>query len=334
MTNSSATDVISATNPPTTKQQNENGSANVVPVRIGSYVYYVERSGSVLGQFAYSLDADAYITDNVTYLSDHILREGVVEMSLQRYPFSILWCILEDGSMATLTREQKNEVKGWTRQEWTGAVERVATIPKDKEDQVWFCINRTIDGATRRYIEYLAPQRFDVVADAFFVQSGLTYDGVATTTISGLDHLEGETVQVLVDGAAHPDRTVVNGSITLVSSSLKVHAGLGYDATIETLDIEAGSSTGTAMSKPKLLGKCSVRLKDSVGCKVGTSVTQDVIPFRSDDDEMDQALPMFSGDREVVFPQGWTKEKTVVAKQTQPLPMHVLAIYPRINVSD
>jgi hypothetical protein len=316
------------------KQQNENGSANVRPVRIGSYVYYVERSGKVLGQFAYSLDADSYITDNTTYLSDHILGDGVVEMALQRYPYNILWCVLTDGTMATLTREQKNEVKGWTRQDWDGEVERVAVIPNGTEDQVWVVIKRTIDSVVRRYVEYVSEQDFGVIADAFFVQSGLTYSGTATSTITGLEHLEGEVVQVLVDGAAHPERTVSDGSITLVSPASKVHVGLGYTATIETLDLEQGSATGTAQGKPKLLGKCTVRLKDSVGCKVGTADTQDVIPFRSSDDDMDEALPMFSGDREVVFPQGWTKEKTIKATQELPLPFHLLAIYPKLTVSD
>jgi hypothetical protein len=329
----SSSEPITATNI-SVKQQNENGSANVVPVRIGSFVYYVERSGKVLGQFAYNLDADSYITDNITYLSDHILGDGVVEMALMRYPYNVLWCVLTDGTMATLTREQKNEVKGWTRQNWIGDVERVAVIPNGTEDQVWFVVERTINSVVRRYVEYLSAVDFGAIEDAFFVQSGLTYSGAETTTITGLDHLEGQSVQVLVDGATHPNCTVTAGAITLNSGATKVHVGLGYTATIETLDIEQGSATGTAMGKYKFLGKCAVRLKDSVGCSVGNSITQDVIPFRSSDDEMDTALPMFSGDREVVFPQGWSKEKTVKIIQSQCLPMSVLAIYPKLNVSD
>jgi hypothetical protein len=316
------------------KQQNENGSANIRPVRIGSYVYYVERSGKVLGQFTYSLDADAFITDNITYLSDHILNGGVVEMALQRYPYNILWTVLSDGTMATLTREQKNEVKGWTRQSWDGDVERVEVIPNGEEDQVWLVIKRTIDGVVRRYVEYIDVQNFGDIEDAFFVQSGLTYDGSAVSTISGLDHLEGKTVQILVDGATHPNRVVINGSIALVSSASVVHVGLGYTAKIETLDIESGSATGTAMSKPKLLSNVSVRLNNSVGCKVGRSDAQDIIPFRSSDDEMDTALPIFNGDIQLQFPQGWTKDKTIVVTQELPLPMHVLAIYPKMLVSD
>ena len=327
---------ITATNI-SVKQQNENGSASITPVRIGSFVYYVERSGKVLGQFAYSLDQDAYITENITYFSDHILGDGVVEMALQRYPYNILWCVLTDGTLATLTREQKQEVKGWTRQVMAGTsakVLRVCAIPNGDEDQVWMVVERTINSATRRYIEYVEVQAFGDIEDAFFVQSGLSYDGTAITTVKNLDHLEGQTVQVLVDGATHPNKVVSGGYIVLDSPASKIAVGLGYTAKIETLDIEAGSQTGTAMAKPKLVSKVNVRLKDSVGCKVGSSEVQDVIPFRSSDDEMDTALPMFSGDVEVVFPQGWTKEKTIVVTQEQALPMHVLAIYPKMLVSD
>lgn len=332
----SASSPITATNI-SVKQQNENGAANVVPVRIGSFVCYVERSSKVLGQFAYNLDYDSYLTENLTYLSDHILGGGVVSMALQRYPYNILWIVLSDGTIATLTREQQNQVKGWTRQEigGTGAiVEDVCCIPNGTEDQVWLVVKRTIDGNTRRHLEFVETHEFTSISDAFFVHSGLTYDSTPATTVTGLDHLEGETVQILADGSVRPDAVVTDGSITITKAASVIHVGLGYTAMIETLDIEAGSATGTAMAKPKLISKVNVRLKDSVGCKVGTSTTQDVISFRSSANNMDQAVPLFSGDKEVSFPGGWEKEKTIVIKQEQCLPLHVLAIYPKMIVSD
>lgn len=319
------------------RQQNENGSANLTPVRVGSYVYYVERSGKVLGQFAYDLNTDSYITDNITYLSTHILGDGVVEMALQRYPYNILWCVLADGTIATLTREQKNEVKGWTRQVITGTdcvVENVCVIPNGTEDQVWLTVKRTINGQTKRYVEYVKTHKFSGINNAFFVQAGLTYSGSPATVMTGLDHLEGETVQILADGAVRPDMVVSGGAITLTDSASIVHIGLGYTSTVETLDIETGSQTGTAMAKPKHLAKVNVRLKDSVGCSVGNATTQDIISFRSSAQLMDTAIPLFSGDKEVEFPGGWEKEKTVKVIQNQPLPLHLLAIYPRLMVSD
>lgn len=332
----SSTAPISPTNI-SVRQQNENGAANIVPVRIGSYVYYVERSGKLIGQFTYDLNSDAFITDNITYLSDHILSSGVVTMALQRYPYNILWAVLADGTLATLTREQKNDVKGWSRQRFSGTdafVEDVCVIPNGSEDQVWLVVRRTISGVTKRYYEYVKPHAFGTISNAFFVQCGLTYSGTPATVMSGLDHLEGQTVQILADGAVRPDAVVTGGSITLTTSASTVHIGLGYTARIETLDIEAGSATGTAMAKPKHCAKVNVRLKDSVGCSVGSSDRQDIVNFRTSADLMDTAIPLFSGDKEVQFPEGWTKEKTVVVVQDQPLPLKVLAIYPRLLVSD
>ena len=318
------------------KQQNENGCSTVSPVRIDSFIYYGERSGRKLGQFAYNLDIDGYITDNITYLSDHILGTGIREMALQKYPYNILWCVRNDGTVATMTRETKNDVKGWTRQVFGGTdtvVKSVAVIPNGSEDQVWLIVERTINEVTTKYVEYMSTIEFDAIDDAWFVQSGLEYDSTATTTISGLDHLEGESVQILADGSVHPNKTVTNGAVTLDRSASHVIAGLGYTATIQTLDLDIANIQQTAQAKVKSIGKASIRFKESVGCQFGDGTTTDRIPFRTSAMEMDEPVDMFSGDKEVTFPSGYNKNKYIYLYQEQPLPMHVLGIYPKMLIS-
>jgi hypothetical protein len=78
---------------------------------------------------------------------------------------------------------------------------------------------------------------------ATYLDSMLTYDGGGVTSVFGLDHLEGQTVSVLANGAAHPDRTVSSGSITLNGSYEVVHVGLPYTSTLQTMRIEAGRKT-------------------------------------------------------------------------------------------
>lgn len=324
---------ITATNI-SVKQQNENGSDDVSPVRIGTFVYYVERSGKLIGQLAYNLDTDSYITDNITYLSDHILGDGVVTMALQRYPYNILWCVLDDGTVATLTREQKNDVKGWTRQSIDGDVKDVAVIPNGSEDQVWLIVNRTIDGSTARYVEYVMPHEFGAQDNAWFINSGLEYDGTAVSSVSNLDHLEGEEVQILVDGAVHPNKTVTAGAVTLDYAGSHIIIGLAYTSTIKTMDIEAGSQTGSAQAKPMQIGKVNVRLLNSLGCNVGDGTTMDEVLFRDSSMDMDAAPTLFSGDKEVQFPSGHRKNKYIYITQSQPLPLHVLAIFPKQLLSD
>src|SRR5690606_3050614 len=129
-----------------------------------------------------------------------------------------------------------------------GIVESIETIPSPDggRDEVWLIVRREIDGQTRRYVEYIERpwERGDDPADVFYVDSGLTYDGPPTTTISGLDHLEGETVQIAANGASHPDRTVTNGQITLDRPASKVTVGLHCPARAIMMRLEAGSENG------------------------------------------------------------------------------------------
>ena len=176
---------------------------------------------------------------------------------------------------------------------------------------------------------------FDTIEDAFFVDSGLTYDGSATTTITGLNHLEGETVQILADGSSHPDKTVSGGSVTLDRSSEKVHIGYHYDSTVETLRIEAGADDGISQGKIKRIHGVTVRFLETVGADVGPDTNNlDTIQFRDSSMAMDEAVPLFTGDKEIAFPSGYDSDSRVVVQQTQPLPMTVLAVMRRSNTFD
>ena len=187
-----------------------------------------------------------------------------------------------------------------------------------------------------RHIEFIKTIEFgDNVADAFFVDSGLTYDSTATSTITGLNHLEGEVVSILADGATHPDRTVSAGAITLDRSASKVHVGYGYSSVLETLRIEAGADDGVAQGKIKRIHGVTARLYKTVGVEFGPDLSNlDRLPFRDSSMAMDEAIPIFTGDKEVYFPSGYENDARVVVRQIQPLPMTVLAIMRRSNTFD
>jgi len=213
-------------------------------------------------------------------------------------------------------------------------VESISVIPADDgEYQLWMIVNRYVDGSTRRYVEYLNNFNFgDTQDDAFFLDSGLTYDSVPTTTISGLDHLEGETISILADGASHANKTVSGGSVTLDRSAQKVHAGLNYDSILQTLRIEAGSAQGVAQSKVKRVNEITVRLHKSLGIEVGGSLDDmEVLPFRSSAELMGLPVALFTGDKKVEFRDDYNTDGYVYVRQQLPLPLTVLAIYPEVT---
>jgi hypothetical protein len=216
--------------------------------------------------------------------------------------------------------------------------ESVAVIPTDDtEYQVYVIVKRTINGATRRFVEILNVFDFDQTDNTSFnfLDSALSYSGSAVSTISGLDHLEGQTVSVLANGATHPDRTVSSGSITLDRSSTSVKVGLAYTSLLQTMRLNAGSQNGTSQGKTKRIYDITVRMFETIGVEVGPDLSNmERIPFRSSAYLMDEGIPPFTGDKEVEFRGNYETDGFIFVRQTQPLPFTILSLYPRLTTND
>lgn len=156
----------------------------------------------------------------------------------------------------------------------------------------------------------------------------------AVTTISGLGHLEGESVAILGNGAVQSSKTVSSGSITLDTRASIVHAGLTYSSELETQRIEAGSADGTAQGKIKRIHEVILRLYRSLGIEVGRrDGSIDTVPFRDSSDSMDAAPGLFSGDLRVDFSEGFDRKGTVYFRQQQPLPLTVLGAFAHLKTN-
>jgi len=325
----------------TVVNQSPFGSREVIPVQVGEAILFVQRSGRKLRELMYDFGSDQYKSIDTTVLSEHITYGGIVDMAYQQEPHSVVWCVRADGVLLGFTYNKEQDVLGWHKHQigGSGIVECVDTIPNPDKDQddLWMIVKRTIDGTTKRYIEYLEKDysQEDVIADAFFVDSGLTYSGSAVTTISGLDHLEGETVAVLANGAAHPDCEVVSGSITLARSATKVQVGLSCPATIVTQRINAGGADGTSQGKTKRITKVVIRFLRTLGAQAGFNTDNlDDIQFRSGSDPMDAPPPIFTGDKLLEWNGGYDFDGYITIQQAQPLPMTIVAIMPQVVTQD
>jgi hypothetical protein len=335
------------------------GSSSLSPINLGNIIVFVQRRGNPnnygeqVQELSYKFEIDSYVKANLTVLAKHITKSGIVDWDLQTDPVPIIWSVLNDGTLLGLTYEREQEVIGWHRHSmgdsrqylglgfdppWIaveGLVESVCVIPGDNQDDVFLIVKRSINGDTKRYVEVLGDMDWgDSQADCFFVDCGLTYDGVPADTISGLDHLEGETVSILADGAVHPQQAVSSGTITLDYEASKVHVGLPYTSTLETLDLEGGSQEGTAQGKKRRVSKVLVRFFKSLGGNLGNEDIQDELDFRTVDDDMDSPPALFSGIKDFTFPGAWSREAPIKITQSDPLPMGVMTITPTLKTED
>lgn len=172
----------------TAKKQVNLGCKNIDPEMVVDSLLWVSRSGRTVSQFVYTLEKDKYVGTDMNRISKHItlgateVLSGITDMDFQQEPLPILWGVRADGQLLGMTYEIQEEVFAWFRVVTDGLFESIAVISKDdEEDQVWVTVNRT----GGRYIEYFKPIEFySQITDAFFVHSGLTWDGGVAATVT------------------------------------------------------------------------------------------------------------------------------------------------------
>lgn len=160
--------------------------------RIANNVIFAQRSGKKIRASVYDYKYDSYVAKDITLKSEHITDSGVKDFDYQEEPIPTAWFCLNDGRLVGFTYEPDEDVMAWHGHEMggDGAVEYIAVIPNPDArygDDLWMVTNRTINGTQRRHIEYLE-STFDPVnngqSSGFFVDSGLTYDGYASGTVT------------------------------------------------------------------------------------------------------------------------------------------------------
>lgn len=317
-----AGDVITTSNIQVTPQTNY-GSAGVSPVQVGQVVLFVTRSKRKLRELVFQFEIDGYVAPDLLLLADHLTADATIEdLAYQAEPDSTIWLVRSDGVACTCAYLREQNVVAWARQVTQGVIESLATVPSTGGDEVYWIVKRTVNGATKRFVEWI-PSIQD--APGFYgplnTDCTVVYDGAATTTITGLGHLECETVTVVGDGAVYPAATVVGCEITISPAAALVEVGLSYASTLRTLPPEVPTGAGSAQPAKVRWASIMVRLLETIGL----TINGDPMPFRRPSDALGEAVPLFSGDKNVPNLSAEEAGRITLA-QTQPLPATVLML--------
>jgi hypothetical protein len=332
------------------------GSARIQPARVGPATLFVQRAKRRIRELVFSFEQDGLIAQDLTRLSPHITVGGMVELAYQQEPDSVVWGVREDGQLVSLTYRRDEDVVALSRHKLGGsydsdiaAVETVTTIPGSTasgqtqdsldRDEVWVSVKRTIDGSTKRYVEFFERdyEAGDSQEDSYYSDSILTYDSTAATALTGYTHISGETAKVFANGAVHPDVSVSSsaGTVTLDIASSTVQIGLGYTHVMKTFKLDAGSPTGTAQGKTKRVPDVTFSVLNALRMKVGASSSQlTTFDFREVSDAMDTAVPLKTTEQVVELEGDWQTDARVFLEDDAPAPFTLLAIVPTVKTND
>lgn len=326
--------------------QGQRGSAAVPPLVIGNEVIAMQRMGTVVRNYVFQLAVEGLESQNISILSQHMFTGySIAAMAYQQEPDSLAWFVRSDGVLLSLTYLREQEVLAWTRHDTDGDFESACVVPNSTLgiDEVWFIVNRDAG----RFVETLRPRDQGTDPDdQWFLDAAVQVSG-AGSTITGLAHLNGETVvYALVDGSVQGPFTVADGSITLTTARVsKAVAGLPYVSDVETLYIEGPDQRGPMQGRRVAIPQVKLRFLDSRGGWVraldedndvsgdGTSGFDEV--FQTDPaDDVGEPMPLRTQDYEQTLNGGYDYRSRLFFRQTYPLPFTLLSIMPEIEVAE
>lgn len=391
-----------------TSLEGYSGASSVAPCLVRNRAIVAQPMGTVIRDLSFDLTT-GFTGEPINILAQHLFEgKQVVAMAHAQEPHGLVWVVMDDGSLLSMTYLKEQEVLAWTPHETDGLVESVETIPGDGFDEVWLIVNRN----GQRFVERMDPRMVTTdPQDQFYVDAGLSLDepkaiagaskatqaalsvedhgfedddevdveGVLGMTelngqrfivadataddfklktlagayvnstsyttyisggnvrkvvaeVTGLDHLEGRTVAILANGNVYGRKVVTDGAVPISPRASRIHVGLPYTATLETLSLEAAQNNGTLQGRKIKIPEVVIRFLNSRGGKVGRDDDHlDSIIQRSTENYL-APIPLFSGEHRKTINSSYKSGASIVIQQPDPLPMTILAVIPIVSV--
>lgn len=333
---------------------NSEGSIAQVPAEMDGGVMFIGKGGKRL-HFA-TVDpnrtgAQRLDVGELSVTAAHIFFAGAVKIVWQRDPHRLAWILFADGTLATLTYMPKQDMLAFARQPMANAfVEDVDLIPSvaSGDDELYLIVRRTINGATKRYVEQLAPffQPLDLnaptAAGAWFLDCAQHYVGAPVTSITSLAHLEGQEVGVFADGAMQGRKTVSAGAIALDRAASDVLVGIPKVGRIKDLSRNVTSNEGSTAADEKTIYEVVGDFLYSAGGKLYAN--RDAVAAGEADEgepitltggkKKGAPLPLFTGKKKIPLNGEFALDAQAELVNDDALPCTVLGLSPALSVEE
>lgn len=294
------------------KPQTNLGSARVRPVSIDGVTLFVQRTGKSVNQFVFINEFQANQTQSITTLAPQLITSPVklaVSRGTSTTDANYVYILNSNGNLTVFNTLISEGVQGFTSWTTTGNIKSVAVV----DNRLYFLVERVLNSVTVFLIE-----RED---DLLNTDSGVRTNVGGSATLTGLAHLNGETVAVKADEAVQDDELVAGGSITIGRTATTIEAGILYLPTIKTMPLNVNMKNGPNAFAKKKIQRVSLQLFESNGVIVnGERIADKTIGL----DQFDPPSPRTGIVRTHIL--GWSLDASVTITQTTPVPMTILSI--------
>lgn len=297
------------------------GANDVTPVQVGGAALFSSDQTGHVHELSLSQGYNSfYQVMDLSIMCPHLFDgHKIVDCALVRNPLNIVYFVRDDGVLLSLTYDPQQQVWAWAEHYTDGRFLSVAAIPEDNQTVLYCLIER---GNIRTVERLLMRQPIDI-KDQCLLDSAIQYKGEPTTTISGLDWLEGRVVSVFADGGVKPPKTVVDGTITLDRELSNVWIGLNYKGVVQTLPLV---SEGTHPAKPKTATQVHLRVLTTQNILAGTDPNNLTEYKPRSLENYGQPLDLITDFVQIPVASNYYKDLQITVEHDKPLPMKLLAM--------
>ena len=303
------------------KRQSGYGSKAIPPKVIDGATIYLQRTGKALREFVYEFAEDAYVSNTASLLAPDVLNTPVamtVSVGTSNEDANYVYVVNSDGTMAVFNTLREQNVAGWSTWTTDGEIQNICRLV----DDIYFTVKRTINGSTEYYVEK--------ANDDAYMDASVLYTSPGTATLTGLSHLETETVYIRADDSVMNPQTVASGQVVIERSATNsAEVGLFFSPTVTTMPVEGDLGPGTNLNGEKRIVNCMLYLQET------SEITIDgtIIPFRNfGEGILGQAVAPYTGKKELYI-LGWSKTAQITFSQNDPAPMTLLSISLEMEIS-
>jgi hypothetical protein len=178
-------------------------------------------------------------------------------------------------------------------------------------------------------------RRFDLREKLIYLDAAKRVEAPdAFSEVTGLEHLEGRTVELIADGAELTARRVIGGKVALDDPAFSAVVGLPFTSELQPMRLEIPLRDGTAQGRRMKTARVVLLLHESLGGEVASSPTSrfEKLNNRVTANPMDTVPPLLSGEIETPLDASAGGGVDVIVRQSQPLPFNIGAIIVKADV--
>jgi hypothetical protein len=337
-------DVALGINNITAQKVDSTRASTIFPLRAQGAAIFVSKDRETCHEMSYVFEntEEGYRAKNLNLQADHMGLNKFTQLAYQNFPIPVIWAIdAAENRLTGLTFVRSANIRAWHKHYLGGTdvkLKAIGTIPgSDDVDNLFLVVERTVNGSTVRFIEYIdEPMTEDTAkGNVYFVDAGLTYDSSSTTSLSGYNHLINESVDVLADGAIVVGKTIdTSGELTIELAASTIHVGLGYDSILETQQTEGGNPLGSAIGRKTRISDVVVQTFQSNGMQLYYKDESRRDPVLFNEGQIFGEGPnLKTGFSQVALNSGWIRSPSLVLRSTSALPMNILSITTGLEVA-